>query len=46
MASKIGDAKGRSLVSKLVIPSLNPKEAKLFNLYKSHHLDERSPLNT
>ena len=45
-ANTLGDTKGRSLVSKLVIPAVNPKEAKLFKLYKSHHLDERSPLNS
>ena len=45
-AYTVGDPNGRSLVSKLVIPAANPKDAKLFKLYKSHKLDERSPLNT
>lgn len=45
-AHTLKDNKGRSLVSKLVIPAANPKDAKLFKLYKSHRLDERSPLNT
>ena len=45
-AHTLKDSKGRSLVSKLVIPAANPKEAKLFKLYQSHRLDERSPLNT
>ena len=45
-AHTLKDSKGRSLVSKLVIPAANPREAKLFKLYQSHRLDERSPLNT
>ena len=44
-AAKSGMGGGKSLVSKMLIPAMNPQQAQLFHLHQSHTLNQRSPLN-